>query len=385
MSLNRKAAKKLINDALKKQGFLFDKDGKSIIPCKICDKEKIRSLHSITRQRKLVLEAKFLKSNLDSLSHFFADGTDINVSEFSPKIIHVKADSKMARLFRLSSLLWSVPVSHGFGRRLRFLVIDESNGKLVGLFAIGDPVFNLQIRDRLIGWDHHQRAKALYHVMDIFILGAIPPYADLLCGKLIAMLAVSDEVRNAVYKKYEGKITNIRREKKQPHLVLLTTASALGRSSLYNRIKFKELQLYNLIGETKGWGHFHLGDGTYEMMRKFLEDIGHPIVKRNRFGQGPNWKMRTIRICLEELGLSSDLLKHGIPREIYIVPLASNYIEYLNDEAPTPDYYDFPSCELISFFKKRWLIPRSERIKRYHDITRQKTLQSLIGIVQNSG
>jgi len=382
--MNRSATKRRIIRFIKDQGFVLGEDEASIIPQQIGDKDRIRSLHSATRQRKLLVEAKFLKSNLDSLSRFFADGEDINVREFSPQIIQVEANSEMARLFRLGTLLWSVPVSRGFGRRLRFLVMDESNGKLIGLFAIGDPVFNLGIRDRLVGWDHHQRAKALYHVMDIFVLGAVPPYADLLCGKLIAMVTASNEVRNAVYNKYDEKKTNIRKEKKQPHIVLLTTISALGRSSLYNRVKFKDLQLYNHIGETKGWGHFHLGDGTFEIMRKFLEQIGHPIVRRNRFGQGPNWKMRTIRICLEELGLSSDLLKHGILREVYTVPLASNYIEYLIGEAPSPDYYDLPASELIAFFKKRWFIPRAERVKRYRDMTHLKTLESLREIVQNT-
>ena len=50
-------------------------------------------------------------------------------------------------LFRAATLLWSVPVSRGYGRRMRYLVMDESNNKLIGLFALGDPVFNLKSRD----------------------------------------------------------------------------------------------------------------------------------------------------------------------------------------------------------------------------------------------
>ena len=37
----------------------------------------------------------------------------------------------------------------------------------------------------------------LRNVMDAFVLGAVPPYRELLCGKLVAMLAASDEVRDA--------------------------------------------------------------------------------------------------------------------------------------------------------------------------------------------
>ncbi len=107
----------------------------------------------------------------------------------------MKADTIESELFRYACLLWSVPVSQGFGRRVRFLVRDKQNGKLVGIFALGDPVFNLRCRDGFIGWSSGDREKRLYNVMDIFILGAVPPYNSLLCGKLIALLAASNEVR----------------------------------------------------------------------------------------------------------------------------------------------------------------------------------------------
>ena len=32
-------------------------------------------------------------------------------------------------------------------------VWDESNGKLIGIAAIGDSVYNLSVRDKLIGWN----------------------------------------------------------------------------------------------------------------------------------------------------------------------------------------------------------------------------------------
>jgi Domain of unknown function (DUF4338) len=43
------------------------------------------------------------------------------------------------------------------GGRLRYLLWDEHNEKLIGLIAIGDPVFNLSVRDNLIGWNVRDR------------------------------------------------------------------------------------------------------------------------------------------------------------------------------------------------------------------------------------
>ena len=46
-------------------------------------------------------------------------------------------DEVHTAVFRYASLHWSVPVSQGYGRRTRFLVIDEQNEKLIGIFALG--------------------------------------------------------------------------------------------------------------------------------------------------------------------------------------------------------------------------------------------------------
>jgi hypothetical protein len=67
---------------------------------------------------------------------------------------------------RLASLTWAVPVSNGFGRRLRYLVWDRNNNKLIGLIAIGDPVFNLSVRDKLIGWTVKDRGERLVNILD---------------------------------------------------------------------------------------------------------------------------------------------------------------------------------------------------------------------------
>jgi hypothetical protein len=91
---------------------------------------------------------------LPDLLQYFASGTDIDPSLISPVLKRISSDTWESDLFRLASLTWSVPVSNGFGRRIRYLVWDEHNDKLIGLIAIGDPVFNLSVRDNLIGWDH---------------------------------------------------------------------------------------------------------------------------------------------------------------------------------------------------------------------------------------
>ena len=149
--------------------------------------------------------------------------------------------------------MWSVPVSQGFGRRLRFLVRDRQNGCLIGLFALGDPVFNLSARDNWIGWTHQDRRDRLVHVMDAYVVGAVPPYSQLIGGKLVAALMGSTEVKRAYERKYLERQSVIRKRNNRARLVLLTTTSALGRSSIYNRLAIPDGPNFLRIGTTKGF------------------------------------------------------------------------------------------------------------------------------------
>lgn len=356
--------RKKIIENLESQGFIINKNNE-IVTSEKNTKDEIRFLHKHFKEEKTKAHQNFINQKLMTLKKYFADGKDVIPEKISPKIHLVEANTEMSDLFKLTSLYWSIPVSQGFGRKMRFVVMDQSNNKLIGIFALCDPVFNLKARDSHIVWTQEQRKERLYNVMDINVSGAVPPYSQLLCGKLVSMLSSSNYVRNLVWEKYKDNVTTISQNKKEPHLVLLTTLSALGKSSQYNRLKYKERMLFIKIGESSGWGHFHLANSTFDLMREYLEEIEHPIIKKNRFGQGPNWKIRAIRTCLELLGLPTSLLNHGIKREVYICPLAKNYIEYLQGTHVKPIYYNNETHKIINFFIKRWLIPRAGRNKDY--------------------
>ena len=217
-------------------GLGFSKNGKGYFVEGGLTKQKIRDLHSVQRKDILRQRRSFVETQGAALIKHFATGREINPADISPEIVEVKSDSFDSRLFRFASLLWSVPVSQGFGRRLRFLVRDRQNGKLIGIFALGDPVFNLSARDNWIGWNHEDRCDRLVHVMDAYVVGAVPPYSQLIGGKLVAALMTSQEVKKAYERKYLGSESVIRKKKHRARLVLLTTTSALGRSSIYNRL-----------------------------------------------------------------------------------------------------------------------------------------------------
>ncbi len=346
------------------------------------DKILIRHSHSHQRQEMTNQEWSAIGRHAGHLIQYFANGCEIEPEKIKPKLIPVESDQWTGHLFRFATLLWSVPVSHGYGRRMRFLVQDENNGKLIGIFALGDPVFNLNCRDQWIGWNVNDRRERLVNLMDAYVVGAVPPYNEILGGKLVASLIGSAEVSKAFWDKYGTRKGIISGEKKGARLLLVTVTSALGRSSLYNRLKLKDERGKLLvemvrIGETRGYGHFQLSNGLFERFREILANEGHEYANGHQFGQGPNWRFRVLRVGLKRLGLDEELIRHGIHREVFAMPLSKNFKEYLCDGVTEPQGRRPSVARISTAALQRWVIPRSERFPGYADFRREMLLERM--------
>jgi hypothetical protein len=357
----------------------FSKNGKEYyIPGRLT-KQKIRNLHQCSRMERLEGRKGFIEKCGSSLLEYFASGSEIDPRQISPELIEVTSGTIESELFQFATLLWSVPVSSGFGRRMRYLVRDRQNGKLIGIFALGDPVFNLSARDQWIGWTSEERKDRLIHVMDAYIVGAVPPYSQLIGGKLIASLMASNEVKNAYEKKYLSRTSIISGEKKRARLVLITTTSALGRSSLYNRLSLPGEIRFSRIGTTKGYGHFQLSGEVFDLMRCYLKQHHHPYASGHEFGKGPNWRFRVSRVALKDIGFVGDhFLKHGIEREVYALPLANNWREILIGHQKRIRSCTLPASEISEYCLQRWIIPRSQRDSVYRQFNRDRILHCLL-------
>jgi len=363
---------------LKEIGFHKAPDG-TLLPPNL-DKETYRSIHAHQRGAKLSQHKNWIAAKTAKLIGYFASGTDIDVERIRPRLELAPGDTWQADLFRFAGLYWRIPISEGYGRRLRFLVWDENNGKLIGLLALGDAVFNLRARDEVIGWDHVRRAEALVHLMDAYVLGAVPPYNGLLGGKLIASLVRTADVVQAFDARYHDAVGVISKKKKQARLVAITTSSALGRSSIYNRLKLDGRFIFKSIGYTSGWGHFHISDALFEELREYLKQVGDHYADAFKFGNGPNWRLRVIRRALDLLGMDPDLIRHGFAREVFFCPVANNAIAFLRGDHQRVRYGDLPSVESVSQLAlSRWVIPRAARFPEYVDWRTDQFLEEITG------
>lgn len=336
-----------------------------LVPPDLSDKGRLRALHAEAVRHQVERSRGGLARHENRLLGYIASGTDVDPERIRPRLVLVKPDSEDELLFRYARLHWSIPVSAGYGRRLRFVVYDDANGKVMGIFGLGDPVFSLGPRDRWIGWDKAARSARLQCVMDLFVLGAVPPYSHLLCGKLIALLATSREVQAAFRRKYHGSRAFISGKPLTAQLALLTTTSALGRSSLYNRLCFEGRPVFHSLGYTRGSGEFHFGNGLYGDLRALAEANCEATAKDARWGTGFRNRRELLGKALPLVGLSRKLVYHGVHREIFAAPLAHNAAEFLRGEHQRLLPYGHGVDELFGWFRERWLLPRAARDHSY--------------------
>lgn len=344
------------------------------------DKAIIRSLHVAQRAERLSVSRDFLQDNYSKLVTHFASGNDLQVDAIKPTLRRVRSGTWESDLFRLASLSWSVPVSNGFGRRLRYLVWDDHHDKLIGLIAIGDPVFNLAVRDNLIGWNVKDRGARLVNIMDAYVLGAVPPYNMLLGGKLVASLVRTREIYDDFQEEYGATTGIISGKEKHARLLAVTTSSSMGRSSVYNRLKLDGVHYFQPIGYTGGWGHFHIPDALFLDLREYLREKSHKYADLHRFGEGPNWRLRTTRAALDALGFRGDMLKHGIKREVFLCCLADNAAALLKNGKGKPDISGLLNVDAVARLAlDRWVVPRSDRDSTYLE-WRREAMAGLLAI-----
>jgi hypothetical protein len=192
-------------------------------------------------------------------------------------------------------------------------------------------------------------------IADLNVCGALPPYSDVLGGKLVAMLVVGPTVVNAYHAKYRRKASEIassmagRPIYRQSRLAFIGTTSLYGSgSSQYNRLRMPASVLggpageevrFHRLGISRSFGTSHFSSASVSALVA-LSETSHMGQRVNSiFGEGVNPKLRKVRDGIDVLGWPSEsLLQHGRHRIVYGVPLLRNLLDYLMGKDARPKY-----------------------------------------------
>jgi hypothetical protein len=216
-------------------------------------------------------------------------------------------------------------------------------------------------------------------IADLTVCGAVPPYRELLGGKLVSMLSVSPTIVRAYHERYCDHPSEIasslagRAICRRSHLVFVGTTSLYGSgSSQYNRIRIprevlrgREDVVFRELGRSRSFGTSHLSSGAVTALVRLAEQSRNGARVNSIFGEGVNPKLRKVRAGIDLLDWpSDDLLQHRRRRIVYGVTLIENLLPYVLGIDTEPKYVFRKSLrddvEAISdWWRTRWLTERS--------------------------
>lgn len=343
-----------IVESLLSQGFYVNGH---ILPTSL-HKNHFRQIQLHSRAEQINLQKKFLFQNLKKVQRFSINGWDINPNEIELEIRSVERGSIEETIYRWWNMTyWSVPYQKAYGRQLRFLLWDKAHNAPFGLIGLQSPILRMAVRDKYLGIPKSELDYWVNKSMQAQRLGALPPYNQLLGGKMVSIALTSNEIQKHYKAKYEGVKTVIKERIIEPELLFLTTTSAFGKSSIYNRLSYKGEKVAVSLGYTRGSGTFHVSQTLYNEIKEFLE--ANSINTSTTFGYGASRKVKLLYLAFRLLGLSN-YHYHNIQREFFLFPLAKNLSDVIHKRT-TPILYDRPLTDLSDFWKKRWAVPRFER------------------------
>lgn len=338
------------------------------------DKEIIRRFHLAAKAWDKSVDYGGLREKLKKYKKYFPSGVGIDPAKIDPELVLVKERTLEENLFKITRGYWSMPYSKGYGRRLRFLVMDRYHEAVIGVVGLQSPSADLLCRDRYLGIAKDTKLEVINNTLDAYTIGASPVYASLLGGKLVAGLLHSNVIRQQYWRLYGGKLTSQLGMRVPQPLLAITTASAFGRSSIYNRLRDERGLLAISLGYTKGYGTIHLEE-LYPQIVEWLKSTGRHVPAG--FGNGPKVRWQNIMRTLVDLKLPREYLSHGICREVFIFELVNN-LRSVCQEGAIPDVKIFDDGEWAEFWRDRWCVPRSERDTRWKHIDAYRQIDEAI-------
>lgn len=313
--------------------------------------EVIEKLNNITSdlQKKQFNNKKSSKENVDWRE------------ESNSSLFKKKRSQELARLLEAKIVYLKTKEMYDSEKEIIHKLVKYKNGKYINIALQAN-------RKRKIG----------SNVMEIIVCGSIPPYNEILGGKLVSMLACSPLVVKQYNDKYSHQVSEIASRMKGEEVVRDSRLAYLGTTSLYqsgssqyNRIKIpaKSGKIeYKKLGETEGFGSVFFSEQTSRFISKMLEELEGGRKINNVFGEGTSPRMRLMRNGLAALGVSEEFTKHHTKRIVFGIELASNSLEFLQGKTDKLDYYmplgdaSAKTEEIIDFWKKRWFFKRIETV-----------------------
>lgn len=349
--------KKKIESYFKSQGFVVN-EGLELVTNR---KEYLKGIHYSEKKDQLKSHKKRLLKLTEKIKPYTIHGGELNVDKIKIRLIQVtNSEDLYGDIFLWWNLTWwSVPYTKPIGRLIKIIVWDDYHNVPIGLIELQSPPLRSKVRDDYLKINSHSDAFWINQSLYGHRIGALPPYNELLGAKLVALLLTTNEIRQMYYEKYNNRETLMKKRILPANLLFITTTSAYGNSSVYDRLKYKDENVAQFLGYTTGRGTFHISDDIYKELLIYLHN--QSIDTTLGYGTGPSRKLFLIEKAFSLLGLNN-YHYHNIKRGYYLFPHVKNLLDVIHNEHE-PDWIDRSTNSICEYWKNRYCIPRSVRKK----------------------
>lgn len=269
--------------------------------------------------------------------------------KLEPTLIWTDKDKKLMNIWTtLRVFIHSQKNSPNIGKCLYFIVVDNVTNKYLGVIAISGDFMDLTARDKYIGWDRETKTnkKMISHSC---IMNTCVPTQPLgfnyVGGKLLALLAISNIVRDSWDSRYKDT------------LVSMTTTSLYGSFSQYQNLKY-----WKKMGHSSGSVRYEPSKKVINKMKEWLR-INHTrkywewyvAKKESGIPLKRDYRQRSFDFTYNKLGIDKKLISTNHERGIYFCPFFTNSTEYLRmeiEDKDLTDRFNYNIDNLVDIWKK---------------------------------
>lgn len=288
------------------------------------------------------------KQNIKYNEDLIQESMELNPENIKPILISVDSQHPLWKEWKaIEENVASFEFRRSPGRNCYFLIKNEYDGKNLGIIDVAADFLALGERDKHIGWDVEQRKKYNRNIANISICVPTRNFGyNLSGGKLMALLASSDEVGEHWKKKYGDDLAG------------LTVTSLYGKGSQYNRLKG-----FKYLGKTKGQGTCQVDDDLYRICRLVVEEEEGEILG-GRFTKGKNSRINIIRKACKYIDLDAKLITtHGRQRGIFWSDRGVNTKEFLCEVESEFKPKELNKESLLEYWKDTWAYRRLKNLE----------------------
>ena len=258
--------------------------------------------------------------------------------DLEPELIYTGGEQELTSITNAGqSAIWNgmrtflstMKNNSNIGRNLNFLIRDKKTSKYLGVTCMSSDFLDLTPRDNYIGWEREAKTQRMINHTCIgsTIVPIQPLGYNLVGGKLLALLCLSDTVEKTWENQYTDKLVGV------------TTTSLYGKTKQIPLSQYDGLKHWKKMGWTAGSVSYEPLKPTRKMIQQWLmknhtykyfewyvakKDSGQPHKRDHR--------NRSHTFTYNQLKIDKKLIKSEHARGIYFGELYENTNEFLREE-----------------------------------------------------